>query len=71
MLLYEYGCKESNSEPLYGINVFENGILVYSIEEITGSRSDILRLTNLCNELNIELCHLDDIVEDYLTDFCI
>lgn len=71
MLLYEYACKESNSETLYGINVFENGILVYSIEEITGSRSDILRLTNLCNELNIELCHLDDIVEDYLTDFCI
>jgi len=23
----------------------------------------------MCNELELELCQLDDIIEDYLTDF--
>lgn len=71
MLEYKSKCVECCSDNQYGIDVFEDGMLVRSVSEITENRSDIEKLADLCNEMKIELCHLDDIIEDYLTDFCV
>lgn len=71
MLEYKLKCVECCSDNQYGIDVFEDGMLVRSVGKITENRSDIEKLADLCNELKIELCHLDDIIEDYLTDFCV
>lgn len=71
MIEYKFNCIEYCSENGYGIDVFSKGKLVKSIGGITNNYNDIILLVNMCNELEIELCHIDDIVEDYLTDFCV
>lgn len=71
MTEYKVNCVKYCSDNDYGIDVFSRGKLVKSIDRITNNYNDIILLVNMCNELEIELCHIDDIVEDYLTDFCI
>ena len=71
MTEYKVNCVKYCSENEYGIDIFSQGKLVKSIDRITKNYNDIILLINMCNELEIELCHIDDIVEDYLTDFCI
>ena len=53
----------------FGIDAFNDGNLVKSVYGITDIKTDAEKLVNLFNELEIELCHFDDIIEDYLTDF--
>lgn len=55
----------------YGIDAYDNDVLIKSINNISKSFQDIDRLVIMCNEMEIEPCHLDDIVEDYLTDFTV
>lgn len=62
-----YKTNRNNNE--YGIDAFDNNNLVKSVCGITDIKSDAEKLVNLFNELEIELCHFDDIIEDYLTDF--
>ena len=71
MIEYKFNCIKYCSENEYCIDIFSQGKLVKSIDRITKNYNDIILLVNMCNELEIELCHIDDIVEDYLTDFCI
>lgn len=71
MIEYRINCIEYCSENNYGIDVFEKGKLIKSIDKITKNYNDIILLVNMCNEIELELCHIDDIVEDYLTDFCV
>lgn len=53
----------------FGIDVFDDGKKIKSVCGITNLKTDAEKLVNLFNELNIELCHFEDIIEDYLTDF--
>ena len=53
----------------FGIDAFNDGNLVKSVCGITDLTEDAERLMKLLNELSIELCHFEDIIEDYLTDF--
>ena len=38
---------------------------------VTADRAAMEALVGLCNENNLEICHLGDVLEDFLTDFCI
>ena len=69
MVVYEINCNNNEYNREYGINALIDGEIVKSIFEISNNKQDILKLVNICNTLNLELCHLDDIIEDYLTDF--
>ena len=69
MITYQVSCFERSGE--YGIDAIEDGRVVKSTAGITKNREDMQRLADMCNRLKLELCHLDDVVEDYLTDFCI
>ncbi len=62
-----YKINHNNND--YGIDVFCDGELITNICNITDIKSDAEKLVNLFNDLEIELCHFDDIIEDYLTDF--
>lgn len=55
----------------YGIVLLENGAEIMRVPKISENRRDIEELAALLNELSIEPCHFEDVVEDYLTDFCI
>ena len=48
-----------------------NGAEVMRVPKICDSRRDIEALAALLNELQIEPCHFEDIIEDYLTDFSV
>lgn len=68
---YSINNTQRHSHCEFGIDVFNEGQLLKSITSITENKNDIENIVAMCNELEIELCHLDDIIEDYLTDFCI
>lgn len=61
--------KINRNSDEYGVDAFDDNILVKSVCGITDIKSDAEKLVNLFNELEIELCHFEDIIEDYLTDF--
>ena len=44
-------------------------MLIKSVSGISESFREMAELVEMCNELELELCQLDDIIEDYLTDF--
>lgn len=65
LIFYKINQKNNN----YGIDVFCDDKLIKYVYNITEIKSDAEKLVNLFNELDIELCHFEDIIEDYLTDF--
>lgn len=69
----KYGINQNknNSHLEFGIDVFDEGILIKSIPSISEDKKEIEKILSVCYELDIELCHLDDVIEDYLTDFSI
>lgn len=71
MITYEINCDTNEPQNGFGIDVLCDGHLVKSVSDITSNKDDMIVLAKMCNELNLELCHFDDVVEDYLTDFCI
>lgn len=71
MVIYKLSGIKNHNISEYGIDAFEGQQLIKSVANITDNKADILKLIEMCNELQLELCHLDDIIEDYLTDFCI
>lgn len=71
MIIYKINCLKNDRGEEYGIDAFSDGFLLKSVTGITDIYDDITKLRDMCNELEIEICHFDDIIEDYLTDFCI
>lgn len=53
----------------FGISAFCGKKLIKSVSGISESFREMTELVEMCNELELELCQLDDIIEDYLTDF--
>lgn len=52
----------------YGIEVSNGrGERLKTVRDITCDRSALEELVKLCNELDLALCHLDDVVEDFLS----
>lgn len=69
MVIYKINCLRKDTGEEFGIDAFKDGLLLKSVAGITDIFDDIIRIRDMCNELEIEICHLDDIIEDYLTDF--
>lgn len=68
---YSINLNKNNTHLEFGIDVFKDKKIIKSIHSISENKEDIEKIVSLCNELDIEMCHLDDIIEDYLTDFSI
>lgn len=56
---------------MYGIDIVKNDTIIQSLTSISDCRTDISKLADMCNELKIEPCHFEDIVEDYFTDYTV
>lgn len=69
MIIYMLNISDNNSQKEYGISAYSNGILEKAVYSITSYKQDVVQLISICNELKVDICHLDDIIEDYLTDF--
>ncbi len=71
MVEYKLNKKTVGTVAEYGIDLIIDNRTVTSVECISENKSDIAKLAEFCNELGLEPCHFDYIVEDYLTDCCI
>ena len=58
-------------EEAYGIVLITDGRIIAGIPGISDNKDEVESLTRLLNELKVEPCHFEDVVEDYLTDFTI
>ncbi len=69
----EYRVTGDSSEETsgYGIALFCRGELQKHLPCISENRADIDALAAMLNELGVEACHFEDVVEDYLTDFSV
>ena len=58
----------------YGIVAYSNAdqdgtkIIVASVRDITSDREALARLVNDCNRLKLSTVHLNDVVEDFLSE---
>ena len=50
----------------YGIDVYEGEELIRSIRDVTTQEKELLAFVQLLNKLNLELIHLDCVIEDFL-----
>ena len=63
MITYKLNHTPEDGFNTFGISAFCGKKLIKSVSGISES------FREMCNELELELCQLDDIIEDYLTDF--
>ena len=68
---YKLTCDFSRGTSEYGIALYEYGELQNHLPQLSENRADIESLTALLNDLKVEACHFEDVVEDYLTDFSV
>ncbi len=51
----------------YGIDVFDDkGVLVKEIPDISFNENEMTKLVADCNEFEVDICHIDNIIEDFL-----
>ena len=66
-----YRCEDTYRRS-YGIAAYntENGVgdVFASIHDISSDREKVHRLASRCNELGLDLIHLQDVVIDFLCD---
>ena len=63
---------ESSTRKSYGIAAYSNSYkdgtatIVAAIHDITTDIRQLTELVSLCNSLELSLCHLNDVVEDFV-----
>lgn len=68
MITYKLNHTPEDGFNTFGISAFAANAYK-SVSGISESFREMTELVEMCNELELELCQLDDIIEDYLTDF--
>lgn len=69
MLLFKINSYVNKSDTFYGIDILKSEHLIRQYVNISQKSDEIIKLVELCNSLDIEECHIDDIIDDFLTDF--
>lgn len=62
---------KSNASVNMGIEILRDNISIRKIDNLSDDKESIENLVSMCNDLQIEECHIDDIIDDYLTDFSV
>ena len=57
---------ENRIVKTYGIAVVENKKIIRKIKDVSTDRKAIMRFVKNLNTSQIELVHLDDVIEDFL-----
>lgn len=55
----------------YGITVLSKDLSAVEYPNISDRKNELEQLVNLCNSLEVEQCHFEEILDDFLTDFSI
>ena len=79
MIEITYGVTEEkyslggSSRISYGIAAYADAeidgtaTVIASVHDVTDDKERLTNLVDLCNELKLSVCHLSDVVEDFLT----
>ena len=57
----------------YGIAAYANAdidgtvTVVAAVHDVTGDKQKLSEFVDVCNELELSVCHLSEVVEDFLT----
>ncbi len=57
---------DSPMSRCYGIAVYRKGCKLQEVLDITTDKKQLERLVELCNQEQLSLCHLYDVIEDFL-----
>ncbi len=68
-MVYKLTENDDGTSPSYGVALYMSGGAVRRIDCVSDCRRDVEELAELLNSLEIEPCHFEDVIEDYLTDF--
>lgn len=71
MLEYRLTEDEAADGYFYGVALYDCGVMTKSAPCLSDRKSDMEQLAGLLNGLEIEPCHFEDVIEDYLTDFTV
>ncbi len=71
MTEYRITATKEASQVKYGVTAYIMREPVRTIPDVFQSLEDAQNVVELLNAAEVELCHLEDIIEDYLTDFSI
>ncbi len=65
-ILYQQDAGDYTS---YGIDAFnsQSNVLIRSIPDISLEKELLKNLISLCNDLQLDIIHLDDVVDDFLS----
>lgn len=65
-ILYQ---QDTGDYTSYGIDVFnsQSNVLIRSIPDISLEKELLKNLISLCNDLQLDIIHLDDVVDDFLS----
>ncbi len=58
---------EENGKVTYGISITDKNGICGKIEDISPDKAEMEKLVSLCNELQLDPIHLEDIVDDFLS----
>ena len=58
---------EDKTVQTYGIKATDTSGTVRTVEDISTNKSAVEALVTLCNREGLALCHLDDVIEDFLS----
>ena len=58
---------EEKTVKTYGIIVFDKSFYVKIVKDISTDKADVKHLVKDLNDYQVELIHLDDIIEDFIS----
>ena len=65
MTIYSLTVRETTDGALYGVMAEDNiSRLIYA--DITDQNDGLQELVSLCNKLELDVCQLEDVLEDFL-----
>ena len=75
-LRYKTVREKRNSDELgsyvtYGIIIYKNKKLLKYISDVSNIKRDVQDLVRRCNEEQLDPIHIEEVVDDYLTDLII
>lgn len=69
MLSYAVNTTILDNCLFFGLTVILNDKIIKKVTSLSENKYEVENLVNMCNQLEIEQCHIDDIIDDFLTDF--
>lgn len=51
--------------PTYGLQVIADGCELFRLNDVTMDMVMMVRMANMCNEGNLEPCHLYEVIENF------